>query len=224
MKAKALFFLLGAIIATIAFFVIQHTEFTAIAQNTDTGDTTSSESQITDGFEGLFDSKSSPENYIKNGNFYSSEKPRRLPIDISYVDEVDTAVWWYDKVLNEYPGTAHAQDALHQKIRTLVGWSDGYGDDKEYFGLYDRKKGAKYFPLIESSFLELETGYPDDLYLEAFAFQIAQRYLYHVFVYKKKSWRTNCIEWFEKTIELANGKDTFYSHLSKNALNLLNNE
>ena len=162
---------------------------------------------------------STPQNYLKNGDFYSQEKPRRLVIDTSLIDKVDAAVWWYDKVLNEYPGTEEANEALRAKIRTLIGWEEGYGDNKKYYGLHNYIK-VKYFSLVESTFEELETGFPNDAYLEAFAFQIAQTYLIHISKYKYTRYIPNCKRWFEKTVELAEGKDTFYSHLAKLRLGL----
>ena len=172
---------------------------------------------------GLFDRDSTPRNYLMNGNFYSQDKPVRLGIDLSYIDKVDTAIWWYDKVLDEYPGTQEANEALRAKIRTLLGWEEGFGKDKKNFGLLSRIKG-RYFPIIESTFQELEIGFPDDEYLEALAYQIAQRYLYHVLVYKKDNYKDNCEQWLQKTIELAHGQDTFYSHLAKLRLRLVETE
>ena len=163
----------------------------------------------------LFDIDSTPRNYLKNGDFYSQEKPRRLVIDTSFIEKVDTALWWYNKVINEYPGTQEANEALRAKIRTIIGWTEGYGKDKKSFGLHDRGLGSKYFPIIESTFNKLEAGYPDDEYLEAFAFQIAQRYFIYVLGYRQYKYKENCLHWFEKTIELAKGKDTFYSHLAR---------
>ena len=171
-------------------------------------------------YRGLFDRDSTPRNYLMNGDFYSQNKPRRLGIDTSYIDHVDTAILWYDKVLEEFPGTQEANEALRAKIRTLIGWEEGYGKDKKSFGLASRIKG-KYFILIESTFQELEIGFPDDEYLEAFAYQIAQRYLYHVLVYKKDNYKDNCEQWLHKTISLADGQDTFYSHLAKLRLRLV---
>ena len=163
----------------------------------------------------LFDIDSTPKNYLKNGDFYSQEKPRRLVIDTRFIDKVDTALWWYNKVINEYPGTPEANEALRAKIRTLLGWEEGYGKDKRTYGLHDRVKADKYFPIVENTFKKLEAGYPADDYLEAFAFQIAQRYFIYVLGYRQYKYQEVCIHWFEKTIELAKGKDTFYSHLAK---------
>ena len=112
MKVKALFFLLGMIAITTVYIVLEYSDQNAIAQNPNKD---SSHSSDMDEFEGLFDTLSTPENYLKNGNFHSQNKPRRLSIDMSYVDEVESAIWWYDKVLNEYPGTEQAQEALREK-------------------------------------------------------------------------------------------------------------
>ena len=174
-------------------------------------------------YRGLFDRDSTPRNYLMNGDFYSQNKPRRLGIDTSYIDHVDTAIWWYDKVLEEFPGTQEANEALRAKIRTLIGWEEGYGKDKKYFGLASRIKG-RYFLVVEKTFHDLEKWFPDDEYLEAFAFQIAQRYLFHVIVYKKDNYKDNCEQWLHKTIKLADGKDTFYSHLANLRLRLVETE
>ena len=170
---------------------------------------------LDDNYRGLFDTGSNPKNYLENGNFYSQDKPRALIIDTSFINKVDTAIWWYDKVLNEFPGTEEANEALRQKIRTLIGWEEGYGRDKKTYGLYNPTNGKRYFPLLESTFLELEIGFPDDEYLEAFAFQIAQKYFIFLLGHRKYEYKEDCIRWFEKTIEIAKGKDTFYSHLAR---------
>ena len=159
------------------------------------GETSNTNNSLEDNLD-LFDIDSTPENYLKNGDFYSQDKPRRLVIDTSFIDKVDTALWWYNKVINEYPGTAEANEALRAKIRTVIGWTEGYGKDKKYYGLHDRSFGSKYFPIIESAFKKLESGYPDDEYLEAFAFQIAQRYFIYVLGYRQYKHKEDCIRWF----------------------------
>ena len=209
---KLKYIVLGGLLTTIGFLIGNLNNMSADEH------TTNMESKNSD-YSGLFDKGSTPQNYLANGDFYSQEKPRRLIVDTSYIDKVDTAVWWYDKVLNEYPGTDEANEALKSKIRTLIGWEEGYGKDKEFYGLHSRTRG-KYFPLVESTFTELEVGYPEDPYLEAFAYHIAQQYLYHIIVYKHNHYRDECKQWLDKTIELAEGKDTFYSHLAKLRLQL----
>ena len=175
---------------------------------------TSNQSGILEDNLDLFDLDTTPRNYLKNGDFYSRGKPKRFAIDTSFISNVDAAVWWYDKVLNEFPGTEEANMALRAKIRTLIGWTEGYGKDKKAFGLHSTNNLKNKFQLVESTFLELEVGYPNDEYLQALAFQIAQRYFYFYVVYKDQDRKVKCKEWFEKTIELAKGEDTFYSHIS----------
>ena len=86
--------------------------------------------------------------------------------------------------------------------------------------LFHSRFGGKYFLLLKSTFRELEIGYPDDPYLEEFAYQIAQRYFYHIVVYKQDHYGDEFKKWLEKTIELPQGEDTFYSHLAKLRLKL----
>jgi len=212
MKKSSWQVLIVILVLSIGVWVFNYTS----AQRND--EPSNNSSLLHDNYRGLFDKDSTPKNYLENGNFYSQEKPHTLIIDTSFINKVDTAIWWYDKVLNEFPGTEEANEALKQKIRTLIGWEEGYGRDKETYALRDRANGNRYFPLLESTFFELETGFPDDEYLEAFAFQIAQRYFIFVLGYRKYEYTEDCLRWFEKTIELAKGKDTFYSHLARNRI------
>ena len=209
------------VLFTVLYVGICVFNYTNAQNNSETSDTSSLLEDESPDYRGVFDKGLTPVNYLKNGDFYSQDKSLRLGIDTSYIDKVDTAIWWYDKVLTEFPGTEEANEALRAKIRTLIGWNQGYGENQEYFGLHHRGNANKYFPLIESTFLELEIGFPDDEYLEAFAYQIAQRYLYHILVYRRQDYKDNCKQWLEKTIELAKGKDTFYSHLSQLGLRRL---
>ena len=127
-------------------------------------ETSNTSNSLEDNFD-LFDIDSTPRNYLKNGDFYSQEKPRRLVIDTSFIDKVDTALWWYNKVINEYPGTEEANEALRAKIKTIIGWEEGYGKDKRTYGLHDRMKASKYFSIVENTFKKLEAGYPDETHL-----------------------------------------------------------
>lgn len=197
--------------------------FTDAQKNDDTSNENTSLADAISDHTGLFDQGPTAKNYLSNGDFYSQDKPRKLIIDTSYIDKVESAIWWYDKVITEFPGTEEANIALRSKIKTLIGWTDGYGKDKKYYGLHSRVRG-RYFPLVESTFLELEVGYPDDPYLEALSYQIAQQYLFHILVYGSKHYNDECKRWLEKTIELARGEDTFYSHLAKLRLSLVETE
>ena len=217
---KLKYIALGGLLAAIGFFVGNFNNMSAdehVRRTVATGSLFTNENDVDSelyNYAGVFASDPIPSNYIANGNFFSQKKPRQLIVDTSFIDKVDTAIYWYDKVLNEFPGTQEANEALKAKIRTLIGWEEGYGKDKKIYGLKSRVHTG-YFPLIESTFLELETGFPDDEYLEAFAFQIAQLYFIHVLGYRHYRYKESCITWFEKTIKLAKGADTFYSHLAR---------
>ena len=217
------FMLLGAILVSVAYFVgIADKPANAQKSNETPNADTSTEGALS-GYTGLFDKDSTPKNYLSNGDFYSQDKPRRLPIDLGLIDKVQSAIWWYDKAITEYPGTQEASIALTSKIRTLIGWTEGYGKDKKAYGLHGppSKVHNGYFALAESTFLELEVGYPDNEYLDALAFQIAQQYLFHALVNRKAVYKEDCKRWFEKTIKLAKGADTFYSHLARLRLTLV---
>lgn len=131
-------------------------------------------------YSGIFDDTATGLNYLKNGNFYSGDKSYKLVIDTSYMDLVGNAIYWYDKAISEFPKTPVANRALKDKIKTLIGWTDGHGDDRRDYGLADRTKASFYFPLIETTYALLEKDFPEDSELSAFAFQIAQRYSFYM--------------------------------------------
>ena len=214
------FMMLGAILVSVAYLAGSADKNADAQKSDEEPNENTSIASVGGGYTGLFDKDATPKNYLSNGDFYSQDKPRRLPIDLGLINKVESAIWWYDKVITEYPGTQEASIALRSKIRTLIGWTEGYGKDKKAYGLHSRVHSG-FFALIESTFLELEVGYPDDEYLEALAFQIAQRYLYHVLVYRKTVYKEDCKRWLEKTIKLAKGADTFYSHLARLRLTLV---
>ena len=217
------FMVIGALLVSAAYLV-GSTDKTANAQkSSEVPNANTSIADVTGGYTGLFDKDLTPKNYLSNGDFYSQDKPRRLPIDSGLIDKVKAAIWWYDKVITEYPGTQETNIALKSKIRTLIGWTEGYGKDKKAYGLHGphSRVHSGYFSLVESTFLELEVGYPDNEYLEALAFQIAQQYLYHALVNRRQEYKDDCKRWLEKTIKLAKGADTFYSHLARLRLTLV---
>ena len=195
--------------------------YTNAEKKSESDNTSSLEDKLPD-YTGLFDNASTADNYLSNGNFYSESKSYRLTIDTSFMDLVSSAIHWYDKVISEFPNTEQANRALKDKMRTLIGWTDGYGDNERFYGLKDRKLAAAYFPMIEKTFTKLESDYPEDQYLQAFAYQIGQAYFYHLIAYRKKEYAEPCQKWMNKTIELANGKETFYSHLATHRLTHIN--
>lgn len=139
-------------------------------------------------------------------------------VNTSYMDKVGNAIYWYDKVIAEFPKTKPANRALKDKMKTLLGWTDGYGDSKREYGLSDPKKARFYFPLLENTYKMLETDFPENSELSPFAFQIAQKYLFYLYVYRDNKYLAPSKKWINKTLELAKGKDTFYSHIARHHL------
>ena len=169
-------------------------------------------------YTGVFDKAATGINYLKNGNFYSEGKSYKFGIDTSYIDRVTYAIYWYDKVISEFPNTPAANGALKDKMNTILGWTDGYGDDKKYYGLDDRKKAGIYFPLLIVTYAKLESDYPDDPHLQAFAFQVAQKYWFYLLITRNSKYAIPTEKWMNKTIELSDGKETFYSQIAKQRL------
>lgn len=161
----------------------------------------------------VFDTDTTPRNYLRNGDFFSQGKPLTFTIDTGIVSKVGTSVRWYDKVINEFPGTPEAHQALHAKIRTLIGWEEVLGERIISHGLQNLNNDI-YFPIIEEAYNTLESNYPDDPYLQAFAFQIGFQYYRFLSQYDRSRYKENGIRWFQKVIEFANGKETFYSTLA----------
>lgn len=172
-------------------------------------------------FSGAFDDKATPSNYLKNGDFYLEGKPFKLTVDASLMNRVGSALYWYDKVISEYPKTNAANQALKNKIQALIGWSEGYGDNKKSYGLKMRTNAAVYFPMLEDTYTKLEMDYPEDVELSAFAYQIAQEYFFYFYVYSKQKYIEQTKKWMTKVVELANNKETFYSHLAKHHLSIV---
>lgn len=171
-------------------------------------------------YTGVFDKAATGMNYLKNANFYSEGKSYEFRIDTSLIDRVGFAIYWYDKVITEFPNTPAANRALRDKMKTILGWTEGFGDDKKYYGLTDRNLNTSvvYFQKLIVTYAKFERDYPDDPYLQAFAFQIAQKYWYYLLTTNNSMYTPFAEKWMKKTIELSDGKDTFYSQIAKRRL------
>ena len=60
--------------------------------------------------------------YLQHGDFWSDDiKRRHWLIDSSWLDEIELACEWYDKVIAEFPGTPAAKLAYLEKIQNDSG-------------------------------------------------------------------------------------------------------
>jgi len=143
--------------------------------------------------------------YIKNGDFYSDEKSEITTIDTSWIPNIEAAVQWYDRVIEEFPQTDEAKSAYLKKFATVLGWQ-GRGQYSSDYGTYADYK--KYAPMLEGVLSAFETEFPDDGNLQRLRFSIAQ---VHWSNRRFKETR----EWLNLVIEKDKGKGGFYADLSK---------
>ena len=146
--------------------------------------------------------------YIRHGNFWSKGKRDRFTIDSSWISNVEAAVKWYDKVIEEFPDTDAARRAHEEKLRTLLGW--------ETAGRFGTKHGIEesfdeYMPLLLEAFSAFEQSNPDASTLQAFRFQIAQAY------WGNHDW-DKTREWLNTIVSESEDRDEFYRDLAQRRL------
>ncbi|OGR26646.1 MAG: hypothetical protein A2277_10585 [Desulfobacterales bacterium RIFOXYA12_FULL_46_15] len=148
--------------------------------------------------------------YLRHGNFWSKGKDNKFSIDSSWIQNVEAATKWYDKVISEFPNSAASRIAYQDKLRTLIGW--------EETGKYGQKYGicfsfSQYMPQLLETFASFEKDHPKASTLQAFRYQIAQAY------WRNKDW-SKTREWLNLIIkESGDGSiDSFYKDLSERRL------
>jgi tetratricopeptide (TPR) repeat protein len=142
--------------------------------------------------------------YLSNGDFWSKGE-RKYIIDSSWMPNVELALEWYDRVIQEFPGTDAAELAYEKKMFALLG-SKEPGRDGESYGT--KNNFGKYQPQVLATFVSLEGAFPSNSSLQAFRYQIAQTYWEH------RDW-ANTRLWLQKIIDKGNGQPTFYTEAAK---------
>lgn len=146
--------------------------------------------------------------YIRHGDFWSKGKDSIFTIDSSWIPNVESAVKWYDKAINEFPNTPASRLAFKYKMRTILGWEES--------GKYGSKHGIKsspstYMPQLLETFAAFENEHPDASSLQAFRYQIAQAY------WGQKNWEKTR-EWLNIIIAKAGDGDSFYKDTAQRRL------
>lgn len=146
--------------------------------------------------------------YLKNGDFWSSGKSSRYTIDSSWIDNVDAAIKWYDKVIKEFPKSDAAEQAYVAKIKTILGWKESgtYGSS---YGI--KANYSKYLPILLETFEAFKKDFPESSSLQPIRYQIAQVY------WNKKDW-ANTRKWLNEIITVAGSNDSFYKDLAERRL------
>lgn len=146
--------------------------------------------------------------YLRSADFWSKERDRVFRIDSSWISNVDAAVYWYDKVIVEFPGSVAARVAYEEKIRSLIGWKTPgqYGESHGVLG------DSRYFSQLEETFREYQKAFPNASASQAFRFQIAQAY------WGKKDW-AKTRKWLNEILEKDSGStNSFYKDLAERRL------
>ncbi len=145
--------------------------------------------------------------YLRSGDFWSRKRSEIFQIDSSWIQNVEAANTWYDRVIAEFPGTNAARRAFEAKMETLIGWKDS-GQYGSSHGL--KASHQKYMPILESTFREYEKAFPEAAAQQAFRYQIAQGY------WSAKDW-TNTRKWLDEIISNSSGP-SFYKDLAERRL------
>jgi tetratricopeptide (TPR) repeat protein len=147
--------------------------------------------------------------YLRHGDFWSRGKHDRFTIDSSWIQNVEAAVKWYDKVISEFPKSTASRIAYQDKLRTLLGWEEP--------GRFGSKYGVesslqRYMPRVLATFASFERDHPTASTLQGFRYQIAQAY------WENKDW-AKTREWLNLIIEHSGEGDSFYKDLAERRLN-----
>ena len=142
--------------------------------------------------------------YLQNGDFWS-DADREFIIDSSWMPDLDIAISWYDKIINEFGGTTSAEVAYRRKLFTLTG-SANPETNSSVFGLKEDFK--KYIPVVLETFTIFEREFPKSPFLQGFRYQIAQAY------WTQSDW-DNTRFWLRKIILAGDGKETFYTETAR---------
>ncbi len=145
--------------------------------------------------------------YLSHADFWAEDRSRIFEIDTSWIPSVEAAIYWYDRIIAEFPASNAARTAYEEKMRTIIGWEEP-GPYGESYGL---KRDSSYLPLLESTFREYEANFPDAVRLQSFRFQVAQAH------WLAENW-AQTRSWLNEIIEKDGGADSFYKDLAERRL------
>jgi len=150
--------------------------------------------------------------YLNNGDFWSKDETEFIIlVDTSLHYPINNALYWYDKIINDYPGKSISELAYLRK-----------------FQVHFRSKISPHHFLYSARAIDLfnkyESDFPNGKYLQVFSFLVAQGYGSNV-VRTSYTYETECannaVNWFNKSISYANDCDNFYSVTAKAAISTI---
>ena len=145
--------------------------------------------------------------HLRNAEFWS-EAPTTVTIDSSGMPKVEMALYWYDRVIAEFPDTNAAELAYRGKLLALLGWEQA-GQYGSSYGVEDNF--TNYMPQVIATLNLFESAFPDSAYMQGLRYQIAQSY------WAEESWEKTR-EWFRKVIDAGGDSSTFYTETAKQRL------
>jgi len=146
--------------------------------------------------------------FLRNADFWAKDRDKIFRIDASWISPLDAAIFWYDKILTDFPATPAAKVAFEEKMRTLLGWK-GQGQYGEAQGV--RANSSKFLPLLETTFREYEKAFPNSAAAQGFRFQIAQAH------WSGKNW-IKTREWLDEIVVRDGNANSFYKDLAERRL------
>tara|TARA_B110000305_G_C19348276_1_gene592855 strand:- start:216 stop:1049 length:834 start_codon:yes stop_codon:yes gene_type:complete len=149
--------------------------------------------------------------YLRHGDFWSESKSNKFTIDSSWIPMVESAVKWYDKIIDEFPNSAASDVAYQAKLKTILGWKES-GQYGSSHGI--KRSFSKYMPQLLATFEGYVAEHPDSSMIQAFRYQIAQAY------WGQKDW-DNARLWLNKIITSAGEGDSFYKDTAMRRLEKL---
>lgn len=153
--------------------------------------------------------------YFKNAEFWSKDRSKIFRIDTRRIPNVESAIKWYDKIIEEFPKTASAESAYKEKLFTILGWEEPIlGSYVIYHGIKHKNNFSRYIPLLLDTFQSFEQDFPESGALQGFRFQIAQVYS------DNKKWM-EAREWLKRIINRPGDTDSFYKDLARRRLERL---
>ena len=148
------------------------------------------------------------QSYLRHGDFWSNGKSQIFTIDSSYIPQLEAAMKWYDKTIEEFSRTPAARIAYEEKMRAILGWRE-QGQYAKSYGI--RADPVKYIPLLVETFQAYQNEFPNSGSLQPFRYQIAQAY------WAKKDYE-NTRKWLQEIITQGKGADSFYVDLANHRL------
>src|SRR5208337_3569900 len=93
--------------------------------------------------------------YLSNGDLWTRNN-REFLVDASWLPEVELALEWYDRAIEEFPGTTAAELGYERKLIALIGGKEiGQNRTNGLQADFD-----EYMPQVIHTFSDFETAFP----------------------------------------------------------------